>query len=131
MISSSECSVQGHVFYCKPRNQGCISAQRQVFYRKLRNQGCILLGMNRCGSFPLISTSFSIGYGCANHATEGKRFSLPIHCCEVTKSPYLFSGELCTSPLHSKRLFVYTVCCRRGGQCFSVLGTCKSEVILT
>ena len=47
----------------------------------------------------------------------------PIHCCDVTKPPYLLSGELCTSPLHSNRLFVYTVCCRRGGQCFSVFRT--------
>ena len=54
----------------------------------------------------------------------------PIHCCDVTKPPYLFSGELCTSPLHCKLVFVYTVCCRRGGQCFSVLRTRKSEVIL-
>ena len=36
-----------------------------------------------------------------------------IHCCDVTNPPYLFSGELCTSSLHCKRLFVYTVCCRR------------------
>ena len=65
----------------------------------------------------------NLGHGCANSATEGKRFSSPIHCCDVTKPLYLFSGELCTSPLHSKRLFVYTVCCRRGGQCFAVLRT--------
>ena len=36
-----------------------------------------------------------LGYGCANHATQGKRLS-PIHCCDVTKLPYLFSGELYT-----------------------------------
>ena len=71
-----------------------------------------------------------LGHGCANHATEGKRYSLPIHCCDVMKPPYLLSGELCTSPFHSKRLSVYTVCYRRGGQ-FSVLGTRKSDVILT
>ena len=69
--------------------------------------------------------------GCANHATEGKLFSPPIHCCDVTKPPYLFSGKLCTSPLLSKRLFVYAVCCRRCDQCFSVLRTRKSDVILT
>ena len=62
-------------------------------------------------------------HGCANHNTEGKRFKSPIHCCDVTKPPYLFSGELCTSTLHCKLLFVYTVCCRRTGQCFSVLRT--------
>ena len=68
-------------------------------------------------------------HGCANHATEGKRFSPPIHCCDVTKPPYLFSGELYTSPFHCKRLFVYTVCCLRGGQCFSVHRTRKSDVV--
>ena len=39
-----------------------------------------------------------LGHGCANHDTEGKRFKSPIHCCDVTKPPYLYSGELCTSP---------------------------------
>ena len=53
----------------------------------------------------------------------------PIHCCDVTKPPYLLSGELCTSPLHSNRLYVYTVCCRRDGQCFSVLRTCHTDVV--
>ena len=53
----------------------------------------------------------------------------PIHCCDVTKPPYLLSGELCTSPLHSNRLYVYTVCCRRGGQCFSVLRTRHTDVV--
>ena len=70
-------------------------------------------------------------YGCANHDSEGKRFKYPIHCCDVTKPPYLFSGELSNSTLHCKLLFVYTVCCRRTGQCFSVLRTRKSDVILT
>ena len=37
-------------------------------------------------------------HGCANHYTEGKLFKSSIHCCDVTKPPYLFSGELCTSP---------------------------------
>ena len=53
----------------------------------------------------------------------------PIHCCDVTKPPYLLSGELCTSPLHSNRLCVYTICCRRGGQCFSVLRTRHIDVV--
>ena len=53
----------------------------------------------------------------------------PIHCCDVTKPPYLLSGELCTSPLYSNRLFVYTVCCRRGGQCVSVLRTRHTDVV--
>ena len=70
-------------------------------------------------------------HGCANHDTEGKRFKSPIHCCDVTKPPYLFTGELCTSSLHFELLFVYIVCCRHTGQCFSVPRTCKSDVILT
>ena len=68
-------------------------------------------------------------HGCANHDTEEKRFKTPIHCCDVTKPPYLFSGELCTSPLYCKLLFVCTVCCRRTGQCFSVLRTRKSDAV--
>ena len=75
--------------------------------------------------------NYRLDHGCANHDTEGKRFKSPIHCCDVTKPPYLFSGELGTSPLHCKLLFVYTVCCRRTGQWFSVLRTRKSDVILT
>ena len=78
-----------------------------------------------------IRRSIAVGHVCANHDTEGKRFKFPIHCCDVTKPPYLFSGELCTSPLHCKLFFVYTVCCRRTGQYFSVLRTRKSDVILT
>ena len=60
---SSECSAQEQVFYCKCRNEGCSSVQRQVFHCKLRNQGCcstVLLGINRCGSFPLLSASHSL-----------------------------------------------------------------------
>ena len=53
----------------------------------------------------------------------------PIHCCDVTKPPFLLSGELCTSPLHSSRLYVYTVCYQRGGQCFSVLRTHHTDVV--
>ena len=70
-----------------------------------------------------------LGHGCANHATEGKCFCPPIHCCDQTKPPYLLSGKLCSSPLHSNRLFVYTVCCRCGGQCFSVLRTRHTDVV--
>ena len=58
----------------------------------------------------------------------GEMLLSPIHFCDVTKPPYLLSGELCTSPLHSNRLYVYTVCCRRGGQCFSVLRTRHTDV---
>ena len=47
-----------------------------------------------------------LNHGCTNHDTEGKHFKSTIHCCDITKPPYLFSGELCTSPLHCKLLFV-------------------------
>ena len=67
----------------------------------------------------------SVGHGCAKYDTEEKRFKHPIHCSDVTKPPYLSSGE------HCELLFVYIVCCRRTGQCFSVLRTPKSDVILT
>ena len=59
----------------------------------------------------------------------GEMLLSPIHCCDVTRPPYLLSGELCTSPLHSNRLYVYTVCCRRGGQCFSVLRTRHTDEV--
>ena len=59
----------------------------------------------------------------------GEMLLSPIHCCEVTRPPYLLTGELCTSPLHSNSLYVYTVCCRRGGQCFSVLRTRHIDVV--
>ena len=59
----------------------------------------------------------------------GEMLMSPTHCCDVTKPPYLLSGELYTSPLHSNRLFVYTVCGRRRGQCFSVLRTRHTDVV--
>ena len=40
ILLSSECSVQGQVFHCKVRYQGCSSAQRQVFHCKFRHQSC-------------------------------------------------------------------------------------------
>ena len=68
-------------------------------------------------------------HGCTNHDTEGKRFKSPIHCCDVMKPLYLFSGELWTPPLHCKLVFVYTVFCRRTGQCFSVLRKRHTDVV--
>ena len=46
------------------------------------------------------------------------------------KPPYLFTGELCTSPLRCELLFVFIVSCRRNGQGFFVLRTRNSDVIL-
>ena len=59
----------------------------------------------------------------------GEMLLSPIHYCDTTNPPYLLSGELCISPLHFNRLYVYTVCCRRGGQCFSVLSTRHTDVV--
>ena len=59
----------------------------------------------------------------------GEMLLSPIHCCDVTKPPYLLSGELYTSPLHPNRFYVYIVCCRRGGQCFSVVRTRHTDVV--
>ena len=58
--SSSECSVQGYVLHCKLRNQGRSSAQRQAFHRKLGTQVAVLLWIDRCGSFPLLSAPHSL-----------------------------------------------------------------------
>ena len=71
-----------------------------------------------------------LDHGCANHDTEGKHFNSPIHWCDATKSHYLFSGELCTSPLHCELLFVYIVCCLHTGHCVSVHRTRNSVIIL-
>ena len=70
-------------------------------------QWCLICNIN------LLDRIHCLKHGCANHATEGETLQSPIHCCDITKPPYLFSGELCTSSLQCKRLFVYTVCCRR------------------
>ena len=59
----------------------------------------------------------------------GEMLLSPIHCCDVTKPPYSLSGELCTSSLHSNRLYVYTVCYRRGGHYFSVLRTRHTDIV--
>ena len=67
----------------------------------------------RWSSFASKSVLYTLSHRCANHATEGETLQSPFHFCDVTKPPYLFSGELCTSSSHCKRLFVYTVCCRR------------------
>ena len=82
----------------------------------------------RCSLSHIVS-AYDLYHGCANHDTEGKLIKSPIHCCDITKPPYLFSGELCTSTLDYKLLFVYNVCCRRTGQCFSVLRTRHTDVV--
>ena len=51
---------KGRSFTAKRRNQGRSSVQRQVFHYKLRNNVAVLQGMNRCGSFPLLSAPHSL-----------------------------------------------------------------------
>ena len=74
-----------------------------------------------------------IYHGWANHDTEGKRSKSPIHCCDVTKPPYLFSCELCASPLHCKLCLCAPCAVGAPGSasCFSVLRTSNSDIILT
>ena len=59
--SSSEYSVQGQVLHSQaqePRLQFC---RKQVLQRTLSNQECkFYQGLNRCSSFPLLSTSHSL-----------------------------------------------------------------------
>ena len=57
---SSECSAQGQVFHCKLGHQGRSSAQRQVFHHISGTKVAVLLGMNRCGSFSLLSAPHSL-----------------------------------------------------------------------
>ena len=50
-----QCSALGQVFHCKLRHQGCRSSTT--------NSGtkvAVLLGMHRCGSFPLLSAPHSL-----------------------------------------------------------------------
>ena len=49
----------------------------------------------------------ALEHGCANHGTEGKRFSPPSTAVTQRFLPTY-------SVANTKRLFVYTVCCRRG-----------------
>ena len=53
----------------------------------------------------------------------------PIRCCYVTKPPLLAQRRTMYFTLHSNRLFVYTVCCRRRGQCFSVFRTRHTDAV--
>ena len=69
-------------------------------------------------------------HGCANHATEGKCFCPP---STVVTQRSLSTCSVANYVLHPCTLiactYVYTVCCRRGGQCFSVLRTRHADVV--
>ena len=101
-------------------------SQNQMLIRCTLSEVCAVCGLPFWGKSQILACPrvCKSRYG-------GETLRSPIHCCDVMKPPYLFSGELCTLPLHSKHLFVYTVCCRCSGQCFAVLRTRKSDVILT
>ena len=58
--SSSECSAQGQVFHCKPRNQGCSSAQGRSYSTSSGTKIAVLLWINGCGRFPLLSAPQSL-----------------------------------------------------------------------
>ena len=53
--SSSECSAQGQIPYCKRRILGCISVIGRSITTHSGTKAAVLPGMIRCGSFVLIS----------------------------------------------------------------------------
>ena len=57
---SSECSAQGQVLHCKRRNQGCSSAEGRSSTANSGTKVAVLLGLNKCGSFPLLSAPHSL-----------------------------------------------------------------------
>ena len=80
----------------------------------------------------ILSSSVIIGlnHGCANHATEEKCFCPPSTAVTPRSLPTCSVTNYVLHPLHSNRLYVYTVCCRRGGQYFSVLRTRHTDVVV-
>ena len=51
-------SAQGQVFHCKLKHQGCSYSQRSST-SNVGTKVAVLLGINRCGSFPLLSPPHS------------------------------------------------------------------------
>ena len=68
--------------------------------------------------------SVGLDHWCTNHDTEGKRFKFPHPLLWRNEASLLDQWRTMYFPL---ALFAYTVCCRRTGQCFSVLRTHKSD----
>ena len=96
--------------YHRPLFTVCVCWNKSLLLQPLQRSYLKILEV------PLVHASWDVitlSHGCANHATAGETLQSPIQCCDITNPPYLFSGELCTSSLHYKRLFVYIVCCRR------------------
>ena len=58
--SSSECSAQGKVFHCELRHQNCNSAKVWSSTAYSVTKVAVLLGLDRCCSFPLLSAPHSL-----------------------------------------------------------------------
>ena len=58
--SSSEYCAQGQVLHCKRRNLGCSSVKGRSSTANWGTQVAVLLGMDRCGSFPSPSAPHSL-----------------------------------------------------------------------
>ena len=59
-IHYHECSAQGQVLHCKRRNLVCSSAEGRSSTTNSGTKAAVLLGMNRCGSFPFLSAYHSL-----------------------------------------------------------------------
>ena len=58
--SSSECSALGQIFHCKLSYQAAVLPKGRSFTANLRTKVAVLLMINRCGSFPLLSSPHSL-----------------------------------------------------------------------
>ena len=58
--SSTECSAQGQILHCKYRNLGCSFAKGRSSTANSGIKAAVLQGLNRCGSFPLLSAPHSL-----------------------------------------------------------------------
>ena len=58
--SSSECSAQGQVFYCNTGTKIAVLSKGRSSTGNSGTKVAVLLGINRCGSFPLLSAPHSL-----------------------------------------------------------------------
>ena len=59
-IYNQECYAQKQVLHCKRRNLGCSSTEGRSSTANSGTKAAVLLGISRCGSFPLLSTPHSL-----------------------------------------------------------------------
>ena len=93
------------------------------------------MSRHRVSPYPFLSSNHTTQLHYTNSYTtgaqitllRGKRISLPSTAGHNEASLLVQRRTM----YFALRLFVYTECCRPGCQCFSVLRTCKSDVILT